>query len=80
MKVPVIRKMVETLSVEQLKAAEEALMDEKPVRAEIEGADEGEKLTHTLAAIYIKEKMQKENIDFNAAVRSYSQRVRNSIS
>lgn len=80
MKIPIIKKMVETLSLEQLQKAEEALIEEQPTIAEIEGADEGEKLTHTMAAIYIKNQMEKDKIEFSVALRNYTQRVRNSIS
>lgn len=80
MKIPVIKKAVETFSLDQLKAAEEALLDEKSPAIPIEGEDEGEQLTHTLAAIWILDEMQKQNIEFNAALRLYTQRVRSSIS
>jgi len=46
----------------------------------VEGKDEGEKLTHILAAIHILEDMQKNNLDARTALRNYTQRVRNSIS
>jgi hypothetical protein len=80
MKIPIIKKMAETLSLEQLQKAEEALLEEQPTITEIEGADEGEKLTHTMAAIYIKNQMEKDNLEFSVALRNYTQRVRNSIS
>jgi len=80
MKIPVIKKLVEEVALEDLKAAEEALMEElKPV-IEIKGEDEGEQLTHVFAAIYILEKMQSSDVDFKTALREYTQKVRTSIS
>lgn len=79
MKIPAIKKLVETCSIDQLKDAEAALCDEQKPSIDIEGDDEGEQLTHILASIYIKEKMD-EGTPFNQALRDFSQRVRKSIS
>ena len=79
MQIPVIKKLVENYSLPQLQAAEEAMMEEQIPVIEVEGKDEGECLTHVLASIYIKEKME-QGTAFNQAVRDFSQRVRNSIS
>jgi hypothetical protein len=79
MKIPVIKKVVETYSIEQLAAAEEAMYEEQAPTIEIEGDDEGEQLTHILAAKFIKERMA-EGIEYNAALREYTKRVRASIS
>lgn len=78
MKIPAIKKLVEHADLESLKKAEQALYDEQPLSMDVEGDDDGEKLTHILAAIYIKERMAQGN-DFTTALRSYTQRVRNSI-
>jgi hypothetical protein len=80
MQLPVIKKLSETYNLEQLQAAEEAILNEQAPAIEIEGKDEGEQLTHILAAIDILQDMQKNNIDYRTALRNYSQRVRNSIS
>lgn len=80
MKLPVIKHLAETYSLEQLKAAEEALLNEQKPSIEIEGTDEGEQLTHAIAAIAILEDMAKNNLDVRTALRNYTQRVRNSIS
>ncbi len=80
MQLPVIKKLSETFSLEQLKAAEEAIMNEQKPAMEIEGKDEGEQLTHVLAAIDILNDMQQNKVDLRTALRNYSQRVRNSIS
>ncbi len=80
MQIPVIKKIVSEYSVEQLKQAEEDLMEEKPLAIEIEGEDEGEQLTHILAAIWVKEEMEKEGVNVGKAIRNYTVKVRNSIS
>lgn len=79
MKIPAIKKLVESYSLPQLQEAEAALMEEQKPSIEIGGDDEGEQLTHILASIYIKEKMEQNNTPFNQALRDFSQRVRNSI-
>jgi hypothetical protein len=80
MQIPVIRKLVEQASIEDLTKAEEALLEELVPPIDIEGKDEGEKLTHVLAAIWIKTEMLKNDYDFKTGIRNYSQRVRKSIS
>lgn len=80
MQLPVIKKLSETYNLEQLRAAEDAILNEQAPAIEVEGKDEGEQLTHILAAIDILHDMQKNNIDYRTALRNYSQRVRNSIS
>ncbi len=80
MKIPVIKKLVETYKLDELYQAEKDLMDEKDLAIEIEGKDEGEKLTHILAAIWIIEKMRDSSVDFMTALRAYTQKVRDSIS
>lgn len=79
MKIPVIKKVAEQYSLAELKQAEADLYDERPLTIDVEGDDEGEQLTHVLAAIDIKENMDK-GMDFKEALRAYTQRVRNSIS
>lgn len=80
MKTTAIKKLVETYSIVQLQEAENAMTEEQKPAIEIEGDDEGEQLTHVLASIYIKTKMEKEGLAFNLALRDFSQRVRRSIS
>ncbi len=79
MKTTSIKQLVEHYSLLQLEAAELALQDEQPAGIEVEGHDEGEQLTHVLAAIYIKKQMEQKGIAFNQALRDFSQRVRKSI-
>ena len=80
MKVPAIKKIVESYTVAEMQSAEEMLMEEQTPSIDIEGDDEGEKLTHVMASIFIKTKMQEESIPFTQALRAFTQRVRNSIS
>ena len=80
MKMPVIRHLVETQSLESLIAAEEALLDEQTPAFEVEGEDEGEQLTHVFAAIFILNHMQDHGSDFKTALREYTKKVRVSIS
>ena len=80
MQIPVIKHLAETFTTEQLKAAEAAILNEQKPAIAVEGKDEGEQLTHVLAAIEIHHDMERSKIDFRTALRNYSQRVRNSIS
>lgn len=80
MQIPVIKKLVEQYSLEQLRAAEEAIGEERKADIEIEGVDAGEQLTHAYAAIWILEKMDSDGLPFNKALREFTQKVRNSIS
>lgn len=79
MKIPAIKKLVENYSLDQLTAAEEALMEEQPLAIEVEGDDEGEQLTHVYAAIWIMKHMEENSTDFKTALREYTKKVRVSI-
>lgn len=80
MKLPVIKKLVETFTKEELLAAEEALMSEASPAIAVEGDDEGEKLTHVLAAVFILDEMKVKGVDYLTALRAYTSKVRTSIS
>ena len=80
MQIAAIKKLVEIYTLVQLQDAETAMLEEQQPAIEVEGKDEGECLTHVLASIYIKDKMENNGIAFNQALRDFSQRVRNSIS
>lgn len=75
-----VKKLVDNLSMEELISAEKALIAGQKLSIIVEGNDEGEQLSLILAAIFILERMQKEGIDFNIALRDYIRRVRESIS
>jgi hypothetical protein len=80
MKLAVIKKLAETQTLEDLRLAEEAILNEDRPQIEIDGEDEGEQLTHTIAAIQILSDMEKDGVDLRTALRAYTERVRNSIS
>lgn len=80
MKISSIKKTVESFSLEELKTAESALMEGEDLQINVLGEDEGEQLTHIIAAIWVKEYMGKSNVDLKTAVREYTKKVRNSIS
>ena len=79
MKIPAIKKLVENYNLEELGAAENALMEEQPLAIEVEGDDEGEQLTHVYAAIWIISHMNANDVDFKTALREYTKKVRVSI-
>lgn len=78
MKLPAIKKLVETYSLEDLRKGEEALLNEQTLPIEVEGEDEGEQLTHIIGAIEVLEKVE-QGEDPKNALREFVQRVRNSI-
>lgn len=80
MQVPIIKQLVADYSLEQLAAAEEAILEENSPEITVEGKDEGEQLTHVMAAIWIKNHIEKEGVSIAKAVRDYTVKVRNSIS
>ena len=80
MKIPAIKILVETASLEELAKAEENLIEGLPLQIEVAGEDEGEQLTHIMAATYILEEMEKIGVDFKTALRAYTAKVRESIS
>lgn len=79
MQLAVIKQLAESHSTAELRAAEDALLNEQQPEIAVEGKDEGEQLTHVLAAIEIHNDMSKNSLDFRTALRNYTQRVRNSI-
>lgn len=79
MKVPVIRNLVKTYSAEELRTAEEALLEEQPLTIEVGGDDEGEQLTHIIGALEILDNVSK-GMSEGEALRAFTSRVRNSIS
>lgn len=80
MNIKTIIHLVDNYSMEQLSKAEESIINEESPAIEVEGKDEGEMLTHVLAAQWCKEEMEQSKCDVRTAIRLYSQKVRNSIS
>lgn len=80
MKIPAIKKLVENSNLKELMAAEAAIVEEQQPLIDVEGEDEGEQLTHVLAAVWILNEMEDNGTDFKTALRMYTQKVRVSIS
>jgi hypothetical protein len=79
MKLPEIKKLVDNYSLEELELASNAIENGNLPLIQIGGDDEGEHLTHTLAAIWIMKNMRDCNMDFRASQREYVKIVRNTI-
>ena len=79
MHIPTIKKIVEQYSIEELQAAEAAILEEQTPAIDIPGEDEGEQLTHAIAAIWILNDMQENNRDAKSSLREYTKKVRKSI-
>ena len=80
MKLPIIKKLVENYSYEELEAAVNAIAEEQKAEIEVPGDDEGEQLTHVYAAMTIKQDMEQNDKDLKTALRDYTSRVRESLS
>ena len=78
MQLPAVRKLTQAHSLETLKATEQALYDGATLPIAVDGADEGEQLTHVLGAIWVLEQVA-QGVDANEALRAFAGRVRNSI-
>jgi hypothetical protein len=74
-----IKYLVETYSLEQLRAAEKSIIEEQRPDIEVPGSNEGEQLTHLYGAIWISNEIKTKDIKLAMAVRAFSQKVRNSI-
>ncbi len=79
MHIPTIKKLVEEVDINDLKAAEEAILEEQAPAIDIPGADEGEQLTHVIAAIWIQEDMKANGTKLMESLREYTKKVRKSI-
>jgi hypothetical protein len=79
MKIPAIKKLIERYPMVELLNAEIQLLEGAPTGIEVEGEDEGEQLTHIIAAIWIMEEMKNKSIDFQESLRAYTKKVRESI-
>ncbi|MES2629293.1 MAG: hypothetical protein V4616_10040 [Bacteroidota bacterium] len=80
MKIPAIKQLVEQYGIEQLEEAELAILEERTPGITIEGKDEGEQLTHAMAALEILREVRQSGASVTEALRNYTQRVRKSIS
>jgi hypothetical protein len=80
MNIPLVKKLVETYALQDLKQAESDLYDENPLSITVDGEDAGEQLTHILAAIWINEDMNERGVNMSESLREYTRKVRTSIS
>lgn len=80
MQLSIVKQLVNDFDLSQLEAAETAIYEEKAPEIKVDGEDDGEKLTHVMAAIWVKNEMAKENIPLPQALRNYTLKVRTSIS
>jgi hypothetical protein len=79
MNVSAIKKLL-SIDLETLQKAEEALAEEITPTIEVDGEDEGEKLTHIFGAIWIKEQVASGEMTEKEALRAFIGKVRSSIS
>jgi hypothetical protein len=79
MKLPEIKKLVERYDTEELTAAQDTILNGGALMIEVGGEDEGEQLTHVMAAIWIQGYMEGYTVDFRTAQREYVNNVRKSI-
>jgi hypothetical protein len=80
MKVNAIKDLVENHDLVTLQLLQHELENEQPLSQEVPGDDDGEKLTHLLGAIWVKEQMFEKGTDARTEIRNFAARVRDSIS
>lgn len=80
MNIASIRQLVETFTKEELHTAEAALLEEQAPAIDVPGIDEGEQLTHVIAAQWVITHKDETGADTMTAIREYTKRVRQSIS
>jgi len=79
MKPAVVRKLAQEHELEELESAALKFEENLENVLNVEGEDDGEKLSHLLISIFIKKRMAK-GAAMNEALREYSQKVRKVIS
>ena len=80
MNIAVIRHLVETYDDHQLQQAEAAILEGDAPEIHLQGEDEGEQLTHVLAALWVIQHMKESGSDVVTAIRAYATRIRSSFS
>lgn len=80
MNIASIRQIAETFTKEELQSAEASLLEEQPLAIDVPGLDEGEQLTHVIAAQWVITHKAATGADTMTAIREYTRRVRQSIS
>lgn len=80
MNIVAIKSLVDSYDDHQLQSAEAALLEGNVPEITIQGEDEGEQLTHVLAALWVIQNMKSTDDDLMTSIRAYAKRVRASIS
>ena len=80
MNIAAVRTLIESYNEHQLQQAEADLLEGRDVQIDVDGEDEGEQLTHVLAALWVVQHMKETSQDASASIRAYTQKVRKSIS
>ena len=78
MKLPAIKKLVNSYELDVLVEAKRALFSGEPLPFEVEGEDDGEQMTHLYAAVWVLEDMVKNSTDMLTSLRAYTAMVRRS--
>ena len=76
MKAAAIRKIAEKYSLSELAAAAEVIAEEERDPLGIDGEDLGEKLTHVMLAMRIRDKVENEGMELRVAFRAQLGEVR----
>jgi uncharacterized protein YajQ (UPF0234 family) len=79
MKLPIIKQLVETYTLEELAQAELAISEGETPAIEIIGEDEGEQLTHAYASAFIRRLIDEKGMNFQTAMREYTKMVRETL-
>lgn len=80
MNITSVKNLVELHDIESLLEAEKALLADEPLPIDVGGDDEGEQLTHVMAAMWVIHHKHETGADTMTAIRAYTQKVRTSIS
>ena len=75
MKIAEVKRLATSFAYEQIEEAVSAFEVERKNTLEVAGENDGEKMSHLLAASFVRKQMDK-GLDLNSAVREYSKRVR----
>ncbi len=80
MKANAVKYLAENCQLDELLKIQDSLENELPLHRQVDGDDDGERLTHILGAIWIHEQIKTNNSDLKTEWRNFIGRVRNSIS
>lgn len=79
MRIPAIKEMVSKYKIDELRQAEEDLLEEREPSIDLGPDEPGDQLTHVIGAISVLQEVENGE-DPKKALRNFTQRVRNSIS